>query len=95
MNSEREAERKKKRITSSEDKIGKMKNRKVLVLDRITCEMLKEGSYKMVCTDCECYVWTGKIPKDWQRVIIVLCYQGKGDKQEWQGYRWSKRADHP
>lgn len=58
LNSEREDERIKELqvVKARQKKIKKKKNRKVLLLDRITCKMLKEGSYKMVCTDCECYV---------------------------------------
>ena len=70
--------------------VKKIKNGKAPGVDGITSEMLKYGGESVtewltrVCNVC---FREGRVPKDWQRAVIVPFYKGKGDKMECKNYR--------
>ena len=48
-------------------------------------EMLKYSSESLMewlTRECNVCFMEGRVPKDWQRAVIVPFYKGKGDKME-------------
>jgi hypothetical protein len=74
-----------------------MKNGKAPGVSSVVLEMLKASGELGIdwMTDmCNSVISEGKLPKDWQRSIIVPVYKGKGDPLECGSYRAIKLLEH-
>ena len=70
--------------------VKKIKNGKAPGVDGITSEMLKYGGESVIewlTRVCNVCFMEGRVPKDWQRAVIVPFYKGKGNKMECKNYR--------
>ena len=70
--------------------MNKIKSGKAQGVDGIACEMLKVGGaividwFTRVANVC---MNERKVPRDWQRAVIVPLYKEKGVKEECKNYR--------
>ena len=69
----------------------KIRNGKAPGVDGITSEMLQYGGESVIewlTRVCNVCFMEGRVPKDWQRAVIIPFYKGKGDKIECKNYRF-------
>ena len=70
--------------------VKKLKKGKAPGVDGITSEMLRYGGdsiLEWLTRVCRVCLAVGKVPKDWQRAIVVPLYKGKGDRLDCKNYR--------
>ena len=78
--------------------VKKIKNGKAPGVDGITSEMLKYGGESVIewlTKVCNVCFREGRVPKVWQRAIVVPFYKGKGDKMECKNYRGKRFLSIP
>merc|ERR1712002_206763 len=70
--------------------VKKLKKGKTPGVDGITSEMLRfggEGVLEWLTRVCKVCLNDGRVPRDWQRAVVVPLYKGKGDRGDCKNYR--------